>query len=103
MKLEIGQTWVSQLNPHESFRIYNGVVDTCVDSFKDETIPFDEQPETTKIFFWERADRLAFDQFVKGKKGKNYENSFPYAWCGECKKSSLVSKIKNNEMVLLDD
>ena len=101
MKLEIGQVWVSESNPHESFKIYDGCVDTCVDAFEDESIPFDKQPETVKVFFWERLDREAFFKFVDEKKGKNRESTYPYAWCGESKKSSLVAKIKKNDMKLV--
>ena len=65
MKLEIGQVWISDINPHENFKIYDGIVDTCVDAFEDETIPFNEQPESVKIFFWERVNREAFSKFIK--------------------------------------
>jgi hypothetical protein len=101
MKLKIGQTWISEESPHESFKIYDGIVDTCVDAFKDETIPFNEQPESAKIFFWERLDRKAFLEFVKSKKSENSESTYPYAWCGESKKNAIVSKIKNHKMRLV--
>lgn len=101
MRLEIGQVWVSDSNPHESFKIYDGIVDTCVDAFEDESIPFNEQPESTKIFFWERTDRKAFLRFVEAKKGKKVDSTYPYAWCGESKKGVMVAKIKKNNMKLV--
>lgn len=100
MKLEIGKVWISDINPHENFKIYDGIVDTCVDAFEDETIPFNEQPESVKIFFWERVNREAFSKFIEEKKGRYSETTYPYAWCGESKKSSLVAKIKKNNMRL---
>ncbi|MFV4887439.1 hypothetical protein RY279_18525 [Bacillus velezensis] len=100
MKLEIGQEWVSEKHPHENFRIYGGVVDTCADSFKDESIRFDEQPEGAKIFFWERADYASFDKYVESKLGRNRESTYPFARCGETKKSGLVAKIKKFNMVV---
>ncbi|MEM5009304.1 hypothetical protein WKH57_01155 [Niallia taxi] len=99
-KLEIGQTWISEDHPHESFMIYDGIIDTCVDSFEDESLPFNEQPETTKIFFWERINRQAFFNFVEGKKGVNYDTTYPYSWCGETKKQTIVNKIKKYGMKL---
>lgn len=101
MKLEIGQVWISESSPHENFKIYDGIVDTCADSFEDESIPFDKQPETAKIFFWERLDRKAFLNFVEDKKGKKADSTYPYAWCGESKKNSLVAKIKKHQMKLV--
>jgi hypothetical protein len=102
MKLEIGQVWISESNPHESFKIYDGIIDTCADAFRDESLPFSEQPETAKIFFWERVDREAFLKFVKEKKGDS-DSTYPYAWCGESKKGYLMSKIKKYNMKLLDE
>jgi hypothetical protein len=101
MELKIGQTWVSEESPHESFRIYDGFVDSTCDSIKDFNLPFDEQPESSKIFFWERLDRKIFLDFVKEKKGENFESTYPYAWCGESKKNTLVAKIKKHKMKLL--
>lgn len=100
MKIEIGQTWESKTYPHEDFRIYDGVIDTCVDSFEDHTLPFEQQPEGTKIFFWRRINDEAFDKFVVSKKGEKYETTFPYAWCGECKKSGIINKIRKYDMKL---
>lgn len=101
MKLKIGQTWLSDSHPHESFKIYDGIVDTCVDAFEDESIPFDEQPETVKVFFWERVDFDSFISFVEKKTG-NIESTYPYAWSSECKKSSLIRKIRKYNMYLAD-
>lgn len=102
MKLEINQVWVSQTHPHESFRIHGGMVDTCADAFKDESIPFSEQPETAKIFFWERVDREEFIKYVDKKNGENAESTHPYAWCGASKKYSLTAKIRKFNMVQSD-
>lgn len=102
MILRLGQVWKSEKYPHEDFKIYDGIADTCVDAFQDESIPFDEQPETVKIFFWERANQKAFNDFVDGKLGVNAVNTFPYMWCGECKKQVLIKKIKEYEMKLAE-
>ncbi|MGN7183659.1 hypothetical protein [Cytobacillus kochii] len=102
MKLEVGQVWESKEFPHENFRIYDGVVDTTVDAFEDEFMSFDEQPESCKIFFWERTNHKEFMKFVVDKKGLNSDSTYPYAWCGECKKSSIVRKIKKNNMNLIN-
>lgn len=100
IKLVIGQTWISETHPYESFKIYNGTIDTCVDSFKDETLSFEEQPEGCKIFFWERSNKTAFEEFVKSVKGENYDSTYPYAWAGESKKNYLLKKIKKFNMKL---
>ncbi len=102
LQLEIGQVWISESSPHENFKIYDGIVDTCVDAFEDESVPFNDQPESTKIFFWERLDRQSFLKFVEEKKGENSDSTYPYAWCGESKKASLVSKIKKHNMKLIN-
>lgn len=100
MKIQIGQTWVSEDSPHENFKIYDGIIDTCVDAFEDESLPFDEQPETTKIFFWERINTEEFNNFVASKKGDDYKSSYPYAWAGESKKQYILNKIKKFNMKL---
>lgn len=100
MKIEIGQKWVSEKHPWQDFEIYDGVVDTCVDAFKDESIPFDEQPETAKIFFWRRNNDSAFEGFIRKVKGEDAETTHPYAWYGEGKKTAIVSKIKKYKMRL---
>lgn len=102
MKLEIGQTWVSDEYPHENFKIYDGVIDTTCESVKDFTLPFEEQPDGSKIFFWERINGVVFMRFVAEKKGENAESTYPYAWCGEVKKGVLQSKIKKYNMKLLN-
>jgi hypothetical protein len=86
MEIRIGQQWISEKYPHESFIIYDGI------------------PEE-KIMFWRRSNSLAFEQFIVQKKGKNIDelisegrNTYPYAWAGECSISSLKSKIKKYEM-----
>lgn len=98
MNIQIGQTWISETHPHESFKIYDGVVDTCVDAFSDETIEFDKQPESCKIFFWERCEKAMFEKFLDEKLGIGRDSSYPYAWCGESKKSSIVKKIRKYNM-----
>lgn len=100
MELRIGQVWVSEKYPWQDFKIYDGVVDTCVDAFQDESIPFGEQPETAKIFLWRRINDDAFDNFIRKLKGAETETTHPYAWCGESKKASIVSKIKKYKMKL---
>lgn len=100
MKLEIGQIWKSEKHPEQDFKIYDGIVDTCVDAFEDESIPFDKQPETVKIFFWERANIKAFNRFIDEKLGKKAVNTYPYAWNGESKKQALIKKIRDYEMEL---
>lgn len=102
MKLEIGQKWISESNSYEDFEIYDGIVDTCDDSFEDESIPFNEQPESVKIYFWRRINDDAFEKFIVSKKGVNYESTYPYAWSGETKKKSIVNKIKKNNMKLIE-
>lgn len=101
MKLGIGQIWNSKKHPEQDFKIYDGTIDACMDAFQDESIPFDEQPETTKIFFWERTNEKAFDKFVEEKLGRNPSTTYPYAWCGESKKQSLVKRIRDFEMALV--
>lgn len=102
IKLEIGQVWRSKTHPHEDFKIYDGIEDSIVLSDMEiyETLPFEKLPETAKIYFWERVNDNAFDEFVKSKKGEDYENTYPYAWSGECKKQVLVNKIKKYNMEL---
>lgn len=53
MKIEIGQICVSESHPHESFKIYDGIEDSFVLSDMEiyHKIPFNELPETAKIFF----------------------------------------------------
>lgn len=104
MKLYIGQTWKSKTHPHEDFKIYDGVEDSIVlsDLEKEYDISdFDSLPETVKIFFWRRANDKAFHEFIVSKKGDDYGNTYPYANCGECKKSVLVDKIKKYNMELM--
>ena len=109
MKLEIGQTWISESHPHESFKIYSGIEDSFVLSDMEiyEPLEFNELPEKAKIFFWERVDIEAFNKFVADKKGLSYEdfmesnkNTYPYAWAGESKKPVLTKKIKQDNMKL---
>lgn|GEM_PF-3475674 len=102
MYLGIGQIWWSSEFPHESFEIYSGIVDTTVDSFSDESLPFENQPEGAKIFFWKRADSDAFQGFIDDKY-KGRDSIYPHSWYGESKKSSLISKIKKYKMFLVHD
>ena len=99
MKLEIGQNWISKEFPHENFKIYDGIIDTCCDGIKDYTLEFNKQPEASKIFFWERTNLDEFNKFLVSKNIKG-DNTYPYANCGESKKGSLVSKIKKYNMKL---
>lgn len=104
VKIEIGQEWISEENPHENFKIYGGEKDLIelsdleIDYSFD--LPFNKLPEKAKIYFWERTNTDAFNEFVKIKKGENCDSSYPYAWAGECKKSGILSKIKKNSMKL---
>ena len=104
MKLCIGQKYISKTHPHEDFEIYNGVDDSFVMSDMElyGEYEFDELPETAKIFFWKRINLEAFDKFVASKKGEDYDTTFPYANCGECKKGTLVNKIKKYNMKLVN-
>jgi len=104
MELKIGQEWISDSHPHENFQIYGGIYDTYSE------VEFDKLPESNKIYFWERTNEQAFDNFIKKVKGKSVSdlikedrNTFPYAWAGECKKQSLVNKIKKYNMKLKQD
>ena len=105
MKLKIGQTWISKTHPHEDFEIYDGVDDSFVMSDMElyGEYEFDELPETAKIFFWKRVNDDAFHEFIVSKKGENYDSAFPYANCGECKKGTLVNKIKKYNMKLVSN
>lgn len=103
MKLKVGQRWISITNPHEDFEIYDGVEDSIVLSDLEKEYDlndFENLPESAKVFFWRRINDEAFDDFVKSKKGDNYESTYPYTWCGESKKTVLVSKIKKYNMKL---
>jgi len=51
MKLEIGQIWISEEYPYESFKIYDVDIDTCCDNKKDFTLPFEQLPEASKDLF----------------------------------------------------
>jgi hypothetical protein len=103
MKINIGQKWVSKEYPYEDFIIYDGIPDSFVLSDMDlpYNLPFDLLPETAKIFFWKRANDKAFKKFLASK-GKT-ESSYPYAWYGECKRSTLIKKIKKYNMVLINE
>ncbi|PSA89279.1 hypothetical protein C6370_20115 [Bacillus atrophaeus] len=103
MELKIGQEWISEKHPHENFKIYGGIVDTCVDLFNDESVPFDEQPEGAKIFFWERTDYASFDKYVESKLGRNRDSTHPFARCGETKKSGLIAKIRKFNMTVKEE
>lgn len=96
MKIELYQTWLSESHPHESFVIYDGInVETGIDH---GTNDFNELPEKAKIYCWKRYDKFAFDDFIKSKKGEDYDSTYPYAWAGECKKQGIVNKIKKFNM-----
>lgn len=102
MKLTIGQEWVSEFYPHESFRITSGVIDTCSDAYDYERHhdkQFDEHPESTKIFIWERYDKESFQLFLN-ENVKSNDSSYPFAWDGDCKKTFLVKRIRKFEMKL---
>jgi hypothetical protein len=103
MKLEVGQKWVSESNPHEDFEIYDG----CEDDFVLSDLAgnhynskFEDLPESAKIYFWRRTNDEAFDKFIVSKKGENYDSTYPFAWSGECKRHPIVSKIKKFGMKL---
>ena len=101
LELKIGQHWVSESHPRENFVIYDGTYDIYSE------VDFDNLPENNKIYFWKRTNEPAFNEFIKEEKGKHIDelikegrNTFPYAWAGECKKYSLVNKIKKYNMKL---
>lgn len=101
--LEIGQIWISESHPYESFKIYDGVGDGNVVDFYVHDFLFTELPEKAKIYFWKRVDQKAFEEFITEKKGENYDSTYPWAWCGESKKNILVNKIRKYNMVLKED
>lgn len=96
MELEVGQIWISEDSPHENFEIY--------DVIEQE---WDNHPK--EVFYcWKRTNIKEFNEFVAIKKGMSLEDfekstktTFPYAWCGESKKSSISAKIKKNNMRLV--
>jgi len=86
----VGQQWESELHPHEDFVIYDSVSDS-----------------SEEILFWERVNEPAFDKFIMVKKSfsvdeliKRGQNTYPYAWAGECSGKSLKAKIKKYHMNL---
>ena len=97
MDLAKGQVWISEVNPHENFKIY--------DIIEQE---WDNHPK--EVFYcWERTNINEFNEFIATKKKMTVDEflnsnktTFPYAWCGESKKNSLVAKIKKNNMRLAD-
>ena len=102
VKLLIGQEWVSKSHPHENFRITGGVIDTCSDQYdhdKHFELTFDVNPESTKIFFWERTNIETFNKFLSKEIGDK-DSAYPYSWNGECKKPTLVRRIKKYDMKL---
>ncbi|WP_342532720.1 hypothetical protein MHB40_14760 [Lysinibacillus sp. FSL K6-0057] len=101
MRLKLGQIWISESHPHESFMIYSGEIDTCTDSEIKYDESFDNQYECNKIFFWDRYDTDAYIDFLTHKLGRTID-TYPYASCGECKKGSLVRKIRKYNMKLSD-
>lgn len=57
------------------------------------------------IICWCNINRKAFDEFIETKLGKDKENTFPYAWAGECKINSMKQRLKkyNLEYVGMSD
>lgn len=100
MKLNLGDIWISKEHPHENFKVYAGIVDSCHESYPFDVDSFDNLPESAKILFWERTNNEAFDKFLDNKLGENRQNNYPYGFCGETKKSYLVNKIKKFNMEL---
>lgn len=104
MKLQLGDIWISDTHPHESFEIYGGVLDTCTDTEVRWDKYYEEQPESIKILFWRKHDLDVFNTYAdKNKKNKENQSTYPYAWCGECKKYSLTKKIKEYNMRLSNE
>ncbi|MDT0160425.1 hypothetical protein [Bacillus sp. AG4(2022)] len=96
MELKVGQTWVSGSHPHNDFKIYDIIVQE-----------WDHHPTET-LYCWKRVNLDSFNEFVAAKKGMSAEefrntnkNTYPYAWCGESKKGSLLKKIREGSMRLL--
>lgn len=88
-----GQVWESDVNPHEDFEIYGGI---------------GEMGE--EVWFWERVNHEAFNEFMNIKKGgtveeliKQGKNTYPYAWAGECNSSALKAKIRKSDMRLAEE
>jgi hypothetical protein len=96
--LEIGQTWISENDPHESFKIYDIIIQE-----------WDNHP-TNVLYCWQRINHTLFIKFVAAKKGitvtefeESNKNTYPYAFAGESKKSNLVNKIKKFNMELINN
>ncbi|ODA08220.1 hypothetical protein [Paenibacillus polymyxa] len=88
--LQLGQKWISKEYPHEDFEIYGGT-----------------ESMYEWLWFWERINKQAFDEYIVKKKGSTPEeltkqgrNTYPYAWTGECSGANLKTKIKKYNMVL---
>jgi len=103
MKLKLGDIWISESHPQESFEIYGGSVDTCTDMEVKYDKSFEEQYEYNKIFFWRKHDIDKFNKYIEHKLGNKVNSTYPYAWCGECKKYTLTKKIKDFNMKLSDE
>ncbi len=98
MKLTIGQVWISETHPHESFKIYDGKLVDSKHSFKRKVKEFDEQPESIKIYMWERADRESYLSYSEKAMGDKLSGTLPYAWASECKRETLMRKIRKFDM-----
>lgn len=103
MRLRLGDIWISESHPHESFEIYGGTVDTCTDAEVKFDKSFDEQYESNKIFFWRKHNIEEFNKYIEKKLEKQSLNTYPYTWCGECKKYALTKKIKDFNMKLSEE
>ncbi|QSF43454.1 hypothetical protein [Paenibacillus tianjinensis] len=88
--IDFGQEWISKESPRENFKIYGGT------EYNDEF-----------IWFWERANESAFEEFIIQKKGasikeliKQGKNTYPYVFAGECNSKTLKERIKKYNMQL---
>lgn len=100
MKLTIGQVWISKTHPHESFKIYDGkLVDSEV-NFKNKIEEFNKLPESSKIYLWERTDFKSYLDYSEKSMGDKLTGTLPYAWASECKRETLMRKIRKFNMQL---
>lgn len=90
ISLEFGQEWISKEFPHENFKIYGGT------EYSDEF-----------IWFWERSNESAFEEFIVQKKGASIKeligqgkNTYPYVYAGECSSKALKGRVKKYDMRL---
>jgi hypothetical protein len=95
INLEVNQTWRSESNPHESFKIYDVITQEW------------DHHNTETFYCWERTNLEEFNKHVAKRKNMTLDeflnstkSTHPFAWCGESQRSVLVNKIKKCNMSL---